>query len=125
MLRTLVGLSTCAILFACSANIVEISAPVSIVDADDSIYRLEQGLTIKVSHAAPVVLRPGTTWTKIGTIEQGVIFDTQDQVVIVNSFDVHEAAVVTNDSNIVGFYLKAQKSFVAANPVPITLQLRE
>lgn len=93
----------------------------SVVQVDDNVYRLEESVTIKATHAAPVVLQENTVWTKIGTIEHGNVFDTKDQVVIVNSFDVHEAAVVIRDGYVVGFYLKAKQTYVSANPVAISL----
>ena len=104
---------------------VELAVPMSVANVGDSEYRLEEAVTIKATHAQPLELRAGTTWRQIGTIEQGNVFDTKDQVVIVNSFDVHEAAIVTKDSYVQGFYLKVAKTFVEAQPVPITLKKGE
>jgi hypothetical protein len=88
---------------------------------DNGIFVLEQRLTIRAPHAEPLTLRAGTHWRQIGTIEQGSVFDTDDQVVIVNSFDVHEAAVVVSERQVVGLYLKVPKSFVEIQAVQITL----
>ena len=106
----------------CSAHMVQLAAPMSVIEIDEGVYRLENSVTVKATHAQPLELRAGTTWKQIGTIEQGNVFDTKDQVVIVNAFDVHEAAIVTKDSFVVGFYLKVAKTFVEVEPVPITLQ---
>ena len=117
----------CLALFlsGCSAQMVELASPMSVVEIDEGLYRLENAVTVKAAHAAPLELRAGTMWRQIGTIAQGSVFDTKDQVVIVNSFDVHEAAVVTNNEKVVGFYLKVAKTFVEAKPVPISLTKAE
>lgn len=112
-------------LSGCSAQMVELTAPMSVVVVSEGVYRLEQSVTIKATHATALELRAGTRWRQIGTIEQGNVFDTKDQVVIVNAFDVHEAAIVTKDTHVVGFYLKVAETFVEAEPVPITLMLEE
>lgn len=105
----------------CATPIVELSAPLSSTEASDEPYRLQNAATVKVSNAAPVSLKAGTVWTRIGTIDRGAVFDTKDQVVIVNSFDVHEAALVVSDGTVVGLYLKALESYVEAEPTTITL----
>ena len=113
------------LLSACSAHMVELDAPMTVVEVDEGVYRLEDSITIKATHAQPLTLRAGTTWRKIGVIEQGNVFDTKDQVVMVNAFDVHEAALVTKDGYVQGFYLKVAKTFVEAQPVSITLKTGE
>lgn len=110
-----------ALLSGCATPTVNLSSPMSVRDTADAIFRLEENVTIKAKHAAPLTLRAGTTWRQIGTIEQGRVFETEDQVVIVNSFDVHEAAIVTNDQHVVGYYLKVSETFVEAQAVPIRL----
>lgn len=124
-MRTITCLCLALILSGCSAQMVELSSPMSVAEVDDGVYRLENAVTIKAAHAAPLGLRAGTTWRQIGTIAQGKVFDTKDQVVIVNSFDVHEAAIVTNNEQVVGFYLKVAETFVEATPVPISLTTAE
>ena len=124
-MRRIACLSLAVFLAGCSAQMIELASPMSVVEIDEGIYRLENAVTVKAAHAAPLELRAGTTWRQIGTIAQGSVWDTKDQVVIVNSFDVHEAAVVTNNNQVVGFYLKVAKTFVEATPAPISLTTAE
>ena len=109
---------------ACSTTVVELAAPMTIVDGDVS-YTVINDVTIDARRAAPTVIRSGTTWRQIGTIEQGNVFDTKDQVVIVNSFNVEEAAIVTNNQTVVGYYLKVSGAFVEVDPMPIILKPQE
>ena len=124
-MRRIAYLFLAVFLTGCSAQMVELASPMSVVEIDEGVYRLENTVTVKASHAAPLELRAGTTWQQIGSIAQGNVFDTKDQVVIVNSFDVHEAAIVTNNEQVVGFYLKVAETFVEATPVPISLTTAE
>ncbi|MDJ0711585.1 MAG: hypothetical protein QNJ14_14430 [Woeseiaceae bacterium] len=96
----------------------------SAVDSD-IVYTVTRDVTIDAPRAAPTLLRAGTNWRRIGTIEHGNVFDTSDQVVIVNSFNVEEAAIVTKDEMVVGYYLKISGAFVAVDPTPIILEPRE
>ena len=109
---------------ACSTTVVELAAPMTTVDGD-VIYTVVNNVTIDAPRAAPTVIRAGTTWRQVGTIEQGNVFDTKDQVVIVNSFNVEEAAIVTKDQMVVGYYLKVSGAFVEVNPMPIILKPQE
>ncbi len=115
------GVLAALFLGACSAQMVELPTPMSVTEVSDGVYQLQDSVTIKVKNARPVELRAGTRWQQVGKIDQGNVFDTKDQVVIVNSFDVHEAALVTKDGIVQGFYLKVAKTFVAAEPVSISL----
>ena len=86
---------------------------------DEGHYRLMESVTLKAARANTTVLRTGTTWRHVGNIEQGKVFSTKDQVVTVNSFNVYEADIVTHESMIVGYLLKAGQAFVAVEPVAV------
>ena len=110
---------------ACSAQQVQLSAPMTVTSIDEGVYQLVDTVTMRAPRTAPLTLRAGTTWKQIGTIERGRVYDTSDQVVIVNSFDVQEAAVVVDNGTLVGYYLKISKTFVESDPVPINLITKE
>lgn len=109
------------LLISCSAQQVEVSRVMVKSTGNESVFLLEEKVVIKAKRTAPTTLRAGTRWSQIGSIEQGDIFDTKDQVVIVNSFDVHEASIVVNEQTIVGYYLTVEKTFVETDPVKIIL----
>lgn len=104
---------------ACSAQQVTVSAPLDETSKVDAIFVLAEEVTIKARKTKPTTLRARTKWARLGTIEQGDVLDTQDQVVIVNSFDVHEASIVVKEGLLVGYFLKVEQTFVAAEPVTI------
>ena len=109
------------VLVACSAQQVQVSQALVRETADDGMYVLERGVVIEAKNTKDLTLRSGTRWSKIGEIDHGDVYDTRDQVVIVNSFDVHEASIVVRDSMIVGYYLEVEETFVESEPVSIAL----
>ncbi|MDJ0793633.1 MAG: hypothetical protein QNI98_05245 [Woeseiaceae bacterium] len=106
-------------LVACSATVVNLAEAMDESDLDPTRYRLAEAITIEAPRTADLKLRADTQWSHIGTISHGRVFDTKDQVIIVNSFNVYEAAIVVKDGNIVGYYPKVAKAFVATRPVPL------
>jgi len=96
-----------------------------VTNLDPSRYRLAEAVKIEAPRTADLTLRADTAWNHIGTISQGRVFDTKDQVIIVNSFNVYEAAIVVNDGKIIGYYPKVAKAFVASDPVPLDLVKEE
>lgn len=106
-------------LVACSATVVNLAEAMDESDLDPNRYRLAEAITIEAPRTADLTLRADTQWSHIGTISHGRVFDTKDQVIIVNSFNVYEAAIVVKDGNIVGYYPKVAKAFVATRPVPL------
>ncbi len=106
-------------LVACSATVVNLAEAMDESDLDPTRYRLAEAITIEAPRTADLKLRADTQWFHIGTISHGRVFDTKDQVIIVNSFNVYEAAIVVKDGNIVGYYPKVAKAFVATRPVPL------
>jgi hypothetical protein len=84
-----------------------------------------QTLVLNVQERVPLVegksrrLLAGTTWHKIGRVNEGDVYETKDQVVTVDASNEHEAQLVVKDGMAVGFYLPVEHSFTAASkPIP-------
>ncbi len=60
-------------------------------------------------------LKPNTKWEYVGTIEQGDVYKTKDQIVTVKGSNMFEAYLVLSQEEIVGFYLPFEESFA---PIP-------
>ncbi|MBT8101157.1 MAG: hypothetical protein KJO82_15485 [Gammaproteobacteria bacterium] len=118
--RWLIAMLCVLAVAGCSAQLEQRAAPMRVQSTNLS-YVLQNSVELKAARAARTELRAGTRWTKIGEIEQGDVYETKDQVVIVNSFDVHEASIVVANQSVVGYYLKIENAFVAVEPVPIVL----
>ena len=110
---------------SCSAQQVKIPSQLIASNETNILFELRQGITIKALYAEPTFLKTGTRWTKVGIINQGSVFRTKDQVVIVNSFNVHGGYIVVNKDAVVGYYLPIEKTFVETKPVIIKLSKME
>ncbi|MCF6262199.1 MAG: hypothetical protein L3J24_01190 [Xanthomonadales bacterium] len=108
------------LLSACSANQIKLHSQLTPSNSGEC-FELAESITIKASNANTSKLNTGTEWREIGSIKQGVVFRTKDQIVIVNSFNVHEGYIVVKDSHVVGYYLPVEKTFVETKPVLINL----
>jgi hypothetical protein len=65
-------------------------------------------------------LRPGTSWQRIGTIAEGDVLRTKDQLVTIEASNSFQADIVVHDGKLVGFYLPVDHAFTAcATPIPI------
>jgi hypothetical protein len=73
----------------------------------------------------PTRLKAGTRWRQVGSIEQGAVFATQDQVVMVEASNNYEAQLVVADGCLKGFYLPVERTFVAVSrPIPLSDSVR-
>lgn len=111
-------------LSACSVNQQRLSTAL-IPITDSTKYELQSSIILKAANAADTLLKQGTRWVEVGTIHQGRVFRTKDQVVIVNSFNVHEGDIVVKESQVVGYYLPVEGTFVSTDITKINLQKME
>ena len=58
----------------------------------------------------------------MGTIPEGDVYKSKDQVLSVECSNIHEAYLVISQDSVVGFYLPVEKGFVKLNKA-ITLNL--
>lgn len=64
-------------------------------------------------------LRQGTRWERVGTVPQGEVFKSPDQVLTVECSNVFEAYLIVSQDRLIGFYLPVEKGFVAVpDPIP-------
>ena len=115
------ALLACTLVSGCMVTQVPLQTSLIASSSTSPLYRLAAPVTMRVGAASDLVLRAGTGWRKTGDLEQGAVYHTADQVVIVNSFHVFEADIVVKDGKAVGFYNPVGKTFIAAQPVAITL----
>ena len=104
----------------CSTRQIDVAAPLAPV-ANGPEFVLADSLTVKVPKAWAVVLDQGTIWRVVGELEEGMVLKSADQVVAVNSFDVHEGYIVVQRDRLVGFYLPVTDGFVKVEPTPVRL----
>lgn len=83
-------------------------------------FVLTQEVKAKLGTGFPTVLKAGTRWYQVGRLEQGEVFATRDQVVMVEASNNYEANLVVAASCVQGFYLPVERTFVAVTrPIPL------
>ena len=67
-------------------------------------------------------LRKTTRWDQVGTISEGDVLRSKDQVLTLECSNIHEAYLVMSGDKLIGFFLPFEKGFVPHSP-PIALPL--
>lgn len=67
-------------------------------------------------------LRKTTRWDQVGTIAEGDVFRSKDQVLTLECSNVHEAYLVISGDKLTGFFLPVERGFVPHAP-PIALPI--
>lgn len=75
-----------------------------------------QGLDVNLSTGFTTHIKPQTIWSLVGTLPQGDVYKSRDQVLTVEGADVHEAYLVVSGDELVGFYLPVEHAFVHISP---------
>ena len=76
---------------------------------------LEKEVNVDLGTGYSRTLRPGTRWDYAGSIPQGEVFKTKDQILTVEASHIHEAYIVVSSGKLVGFYLPVEKTFSPLN----------
>ena len=74
-------------------------------------FLLDHDLDVDLPFGYRRVLRKGTRWTHVGSIAQGDVYTSNDQVLTVEASNVHEAYIVVSSANLVGFYLPVERTY--------------
>lgn len=108
-------------LTSCTIQEVPSNPPITLSEIPVPLYVLETPVTIRTSNSTATHLKASTTWELLGSIPQGNVYGTRDQVVIINESNGHEAFIVVYGNKVVGYYLPVEKTFVKSQPVNIKL----
>ena len=69
-------------------------------------------------------LRKTTRWDQVGTISEGDVLRSKDQVLTLECSNIHEAYLVMSGDKLIGFFLPFEKGFVPHSP-PIALPVAQ
>lgn len=69
-------------------------------------------------------LRKTTRWDQVGTISEGDVLRSKDQVLTLECSNIHEAYLVMSGNKLIGFFLPFEKGFVPHSP-PIVLPVEQ
>ena len=75
-------------------------------------FTLRETINITSAPCYRRTLRQDTKWDLVGTISEGEVYKSRDQVMTVECSNIHEAYLVISEGSLVGFYLPVEKGFV-------------
>lgn len=84
-------------------------------------WTLTEKVDVPLESGSTTHLKANTTWEYVGTIEQGDVYKTKDQIVTVKGSNMFEAYLVISGERLVGFYLPVENGFTRISK-PIEIQ---
>jgi len=120
--RTAVVLGGAAVLLAACAQMV-LQEPTQLTPSAGKSFRLTRAAEVTLSTGYSTTLRADTRWQLVGTVTQGEVYRTKDQVVTLEGAHIHEGYIVVNQGPLVGFYLPVERTFSPVVPVrPLSIE---
>ncbi len=108
------AISLVVLLNACAFDIVKIKQSPSRIETihpSKNSFRLEEKVIIDLGTGYDRTLLRGTTWVYVGSIQQGDVFKTRDQILTIEASNIFEAYIVVSGENLVGFYLPVETTY--------------
>jgi hypothetical protein len=78
---------------------------------EQGAWTLGQNIEVSLDTGYKRELKAGTRWRHIGKIENGDVYETNDQILTVEGSNIHEACIVVTEGYLVGFYLLGNQTF--------------
>jgi hypothetical protein len=127
-IRFVMTLFFCLLFFGCAFDVYHLSStPTRFsreIEASPKSFILKEEVLI---NEAPCgyrrMLRAGSRWEQCGTISQGDVYKSRDQVLTVECSNIYEAYLVMSNGKLCGFYLPIEKAYVSL-PTGMNLPLK-
>jgi hypothetical protein len=113
--RFLGVLGVIAVLVASCAPLV-LQEPTQLTPGVGKSFRLTRTTEVPLSTGYSTTLRANTRWELVGTVTQGEVYRTKDQVVTLEGAHIHEGYIVVNQGALAGFYLPVERTFSPVTP---------
>ena len=114
LLHLACAISFVILLNSCAFDIVlikQLPSQIEIIHPSKNSFRLEEEITVDLDTGYGRTLRRGTTWDYVGSIREGDVFKTSDQILTIEASNIFEAYIVVSAENLVGFYLPVEKTY--------------
>ena len=110
-----------SLLAACAPAVVQ--EPARLTPESGKSLRLTRTAVVPLPTGYSTTLRAGTQWQLVGTLAQGEVYRTRDQVVTLEGEHIHEGYIVLAGDALTGFYLPVERTFSPVTPhVPLTIE---
>jgi hypothetical protein len=109
------------LLASCAPTVEQESTPLT-PDTGKRL-RLTRAAEVRLSTGYSTTLRAGTRWELVGTIPQGEVYRTRDQIVTLEGAHIHEGYIVVKQGALAGFYLPVERAFSPVMPImPLSIE---
>lgn len=111
---------------ACAFDLVNIEQkPTKLQSWEESksTFQLEEEISVGLVTGFSIILKTGTKWNHIGSIPEGDVYRTDDQVLTVEASNIYEAYIVVSSAKLLGFYLPVESSYAPLSE-PEELKIR-
>lgn len=115
---------TSALLIGCAAEIYRTPTQFSPSTSEGGRFLvITHDVTVVPTSGYPRTLKTGSTWKYIGRTPQGAVFQIKDDVFVIGGRNRHEAyCVISDDHQLVGFFLPVEQAFVPlSSPVQLPI----
>jgi hypothetical protein len=120
--RSIGLLGVLAVLLAACAPVVP-QASTHFTPGAGKSFRLARAAEVPLSTGYSTKLRANTRWELVGTISEGEVYRTKDQVITLEGADIHEGYIVLKEGALVGFYLPVERTFSPVTPsTPLSIE---
>ena len=113
--RSIGLLGVLAVLLAACAPVVP-QTSTQLTPGAGKTFRLVRAAEVPLSTGYSTKLRANTRWELVGTIPEGEVYRTKDQIVTLEGAHIHEGQIVLKDTALVGFYLPVERTFSPVTP---------
>ena len=117
MKLTSIVLLMASALSGCALPVHQMDLPTPLAPASGHTFVLAEDVHCSISTGYRRTLRAGTHWDLFGMIDHGEVYRSQDQLLTVEGFNVHEAYLVVKNESLVGFYLPVEKTFAPVSKI--------
>lgn len=116
----------CASFIGCAAEISRAPTQFSPSTGEGGRFLvIARNVTVVPESGYPRTLKAGSTWKFVGRTPQGAVFQIKDDVFVIGGRNRHEAyCVISDDHQLVGFFLPVEQAFVAL-PSPVQLPINQ
>ena len=108
----------------CAPEVVKSPTEISLASSEQpKTIQIVDKTVVTFSSGYSEIIKSGSTWKLVGTIPQGDVYKIVDDVFIIEGAHIHEANIVINNGELVGYYLPALKSYSEARE-PVVLIIK-
>jgi hypothetical protein len=122
MLKVISTIFVISLVAGCAAEVIR--SPEEFNVSSQSIQiEMTKLTTIEAAPGNGKQLFTGSRWQSVGNVKQGQVFKPVGTVFSIQSANSHEAYLVINNKNLVGFYLPGDRAW-SALPAPLALEFK-